>query len=230
VKDQRTDWLEESKSGFRRLYYFTSPDHVLENLEKGIVKLSTFEACNDLFELSAFDNNSKDIRRHHKEWRKKVDGQIAFLCLSERWWNPLMWGYYGDRGRGMCLVLDVQNEMSHKVTYVRSKQPLRDFPAVGAAEFFTFCSTKSSRWKHEAEVRHFVKTDLQSVIKTDEEFLFHTLGDRISLAGVINGPHAMHGRSDVLARVGSTTNYIQVRAGFQHFRMRLMKNENLWVK
>lgn len=227
-----TGWLSANHQKKKRLFYFTRSEHALSALKDNRIKVSEFSKCNDVFELYHFSGSDAKLRRDHRDWAKGIEGKVRFVCLSEGWQDPLMWGYYGDNGLGACLVVDVLTENLEKVEYVRSRksEPTpNSFPRWGEEGFKKFCARKSRLWQREREHRLFLGPEkaLDSLLINGQLIRFLPCGKEISIVGVINGPKAEREKLQAEA-ANRSVNYLQSRAAFTIFKVREQENLNYW--
>ena len=143
-----------------------------------------------------------------------------------------MWGYYTNNGGGMCIVLDVAKTELCPVQYVsrrtefssRSSFPLPDNP-----DFRQFSSTKSNHWLHEREQRFFVDLEAKGTNLCQKDGRnFIKFGDKIKLAGIINGPRPEVTGDDILSASGEEVSFFQCRPAFRDFRMVMQQDQRLW--
>lgn len=226
------NWLNYENKEYRRLFYYTSPDHILENLRGGIIKVSNFSQCNDLFELASIDLRNSDTRETHRRWVSDTSNKVGLICLSENWRNTLMWGHYASNGEGLCLVLDCKQIYLQEVEYISRRDALPSgtkLPDRDDANFRQFCSKKSSHWAYEREQRFFVDFNSgNSNLKKTGDMNFLRLGDSIRLAGVINGPRPKLGMSEILCAARKEIPYLQCRPAFREFFMVAQQSTSIW--
>lgn len=83
---------------------------------------------------------------------------VGIYCLSEKKDNLLMWSYYSDAHRGLCLEFDSAHKNTlfweaFKVEY-QEDYPVVNIMDIGKSDMFQKALlTKSSHWKHEQEWR-----------------------------------------------------------------------------
>jgi len=146
-----------------RLYYTTSLRVAQEHIiPEGRLKLSTFDAVNDPFELLAAHQGDPLQRRILKALREHWTKRLGMICFSAHWSSPLMWAHYAQNHTGVCLGIDVIEE--HKVRAVVYEddrlQGLFDASKpLGGANHETLMrvlTTKYKQWAYEDERRVFV--------------------------------------------------------------------------
>ena len=87
------------------LYHFTCTKYALEGIQKRRVKASELDNTNDLFESLSYRSGSVDGMQTQEFFRWRTDCRV--LCLSKTYKNPLLWGHYADKGKGVCLGFNV---------------------------------------------------------------------------------------------------------------------------
>ena len=215
----------------RRVYYFTPPDHALENLQKKRLKVSRFSECNDPFELAAFNLKNKGFRSRFKQWLKDTDSKNGLLCFCRSWRNPVVWAHYAKNHTGICYGFDVDPEVFVDVRYVSE----RLFPGITNKNFFDHVgedqmvdlfATKFIHWAYEEEVRLLV-TFINPVLPNKLNFQEFTAS--MSLKQVIVGP-----RSNItVANVERTVKdggveVFQSRLAFQSYKVVRQDNKSMW--
>ena len=226
--DNLSAYFDEPATNKKRLYYFTKPDIAKIIIESNKMKLSDFDKCNDIFELSHFSTRNRMVRDNYKIWKASIQPNFGFICFSSDWSNPLMWGHYADCGRGVCLVFDLAIEKAQQVRYITSDKmpkPPEVFPKFGDISFSQFCSIKSGHWGYECEWRLLVP---HSEAELSNNFRLINIEGDIELLGAINGPRATLYRSDLESLLGERT-YVQSRAAFGDYRVTVQRNKKLWV-
>jgi len=170
-------------------YQFLSSRNAISNLERKMIKVSRIKTVNDLFELQPYLRLNKEKRRQLGRIRTKVADTYGMVCLSTNWKEPIMWGHYADRNKGIVLGFKlVSNRFSIKeVKYPTARKhisldpktvtPSRYIEAVGFIKY--------KGWSYEKEHRFFVKLDECICI---EGSYFLKFGNDLDLKKVIIGP------------------------------------------
>ena len=87
-----------------RFYHFISSRYVEDFLRSGLLKVTQLGHSNDCFEYKPGFSDSNVER----EWNHSIIGnEPCVVCLSAKMSSPVMWGHYGERGKGVCLVFDL---------------------------------------------------------------------------------------------------------------------------
>jgi hypothetical protein len=149
----------------KRLYYFTGKQFALENLKKRHLKISFANEVNDIFELTPFDfgRDGKHLRCAWRNSRDKHAMSHGFICFSDNWNSPAMWGHYADNHEGVCYGFDVDPPHSDglvQIEYVPKlrlfRNPELDNERVHKEELDYAKKTKSDVWAYEKEWRVYV--------------------------------------------------------------------------
>ncbi|MEW8024894.1 MAG: DUF2971 domain-containing protein [Candidatus Thiodiazotropha sp.] len=104
-----------------RVYYLTSEEHAISNIQLRRIKVSLIDDLNDPFELLAIHMGDREQRKIWGEFRKYFTTKAGLVCFSSQWKNPVMWSHYGDKHKGICLGFDVDDKILKKVTYLKSR-------------------------------------------------------------------------------------------------------------
>lgn len=148
-----------------QVYYFTSAHHALSNVEKRRVKLSQLGNLNDPFEWAAPAFLKREDRKIMRETRLEMGRRWGLLCFSANWQNPVQWGHYADRHRGLCLGFEVPDVYLSAVTYVNQREQIECLSTLRASGALDeewmkgMVCTKFSHWACEEEWRVFVNLD-----------------------------------------------------------------------
>ncbi len=82
---------------YLRLYLYATLEQFFSIIKTGHLRLSRFSYTNDVTEA---------IPRGNTEPPPKVKNH-GFICFSATYSDPTLWGFYSDRGRGVCLAFDL---------------------------------------------------------------------------------------------------------------------------
>ena len=90
-----------------RFYHFIGAEYVEGFLRTGLLKTTQLGHSNDYFEYKpGFASPNVEWK-----WNRMIKGnEPCVVCLSTKMSSPVMWGHYGERGRGACLVFDIPLE------------------------------------------------------------------------------------------------------------------------
>lgn len=173
-----------------RGYYFTPGEFAISNIALRRIKVSRFQDLNDPFELPAVDIGERDARAPIRAARDRLNQEKGLICFSRAWHNPLLWGHYADKHRGVCLGFDVADESVENVIYARRPMKITvssktGQPKLTAKGINRLQRTKFMDWTYEDEVRYFV--DFQDVV-AEGPLHFKGFSSDIVLREVILGP------------------------------------------
>lgn len=171
-----------------RAYYFTTGKFALSNVQLRRIKISRFQDLNDPFELLAANLAEKRIRQKIKDLKDDINSKIGLICFSKNWKNPLVWGHYAEKHKGMALGFDIPDELLKSVIYSRklnkiTYDKLTGKPSKGVAD--RLIRTKFKDWKYEEEVRLFVDLDEE---RKESGLYFEPFTSNLKLREIILGP------------------------------------------
>lgn len=177
------------KERYSKLYHYTSLDRFKLIWENKNLKFSEIAGVNDFNEyrkivsipltrprenetLNDYLQNTKDlIQIVHKEINtyKQISLTKDYDSYIKGCMSPMMWGHYGDKGKGVCIELDfdklaLKNKIYHgniKYTnliqhtinlpfYIQKRDDIKRFVAQNIKSIFLL---KTSDWKGENEYR-----------------------------------------------------------------------------
>ncbi len=154
-----------------------------------MIKVSRIKAANDLFELQPYLRFEKSKRRQLEEIRKKVAETYGMVCFSSNWQEPIMWGHYADRNRGIVLGFEVVSKKYtiRKVTYPSKREKISLDPLTAKpSEYIEVLGfIKYEGWSYEKEHRFFVELDKCIYIEGN---YFLKYDEDLKLKEVIIGP------------------------------------------
>ena len=174
----------------RRLYHFTHTKWALVATKHKRLKASALDALNDVFENFAYQSQTLDEEETAKyfQWRISQDDRYSsrLLCLSETCADPLMWGHYADKGRGVCLGFDVKGAIRIEYNRYRVEPgcPIRKKSLIGFGEQVF---VKSNKWEYEREWRIWEMVHRLHLCPTTG-FYFFPFGPDLKLREILIGP------------------------------------------
>ena len=177
--------------GFRRAYYFTSVDYGLGGIALRRLKVARFSDANDPFELLGVRLRDKRVRKEVNDFKKQCNKTTGLLCFSQDWTKPILWSYYAEKHKGVCLGFDVKSDLVKNVIYEQDRAMV-DFDKTDDSFVVDdtlrerLLLTKSIHWEPEDEVRIIV--DL-SKAKRDGQLYFRSFDSDMVLTRVILGPN-----------------------------------------
>jgi hypothetical protein len=208
-----------------RVYHFTGATYGLDDIKKRRLKIARLADLNDLFEFVSANLSDTKKRKALMKTKTQLNETKGILCFSKNWQDPVQWGHYADRHRGVCLGFDVDDEVLMHVNYVQERgqwpeKPNRSFMKM-------LLGTKFAHWSYEDECRVWVQL-------TEEEggLYFADFSRRMALRQVIVGAQSKITRAEVAEVLGNLVGEIEVfkaRAAFRSFRIVRCKDDRLWT-
>ena len=104
-----------------RFYHFIKAQYVESFLRSDQLKVTQLGHSNDYFEYKPGFSDSNVER----DWNLAIKGnEPCVICLSAKMSSPVMWGHYGERGMGACLVFDIplQERTNKRCSYFNHKK------------------------------------------------------------------------------------------------------------
>lgn len=208
-----------------RLYHFIGQEYGLAALRRRRLKITRFHELNDPFEFLAADLSDTHHRQALRKTKDKLSESKGLLCFSRTWENPVLWGHYADKHRGLCLGFSIPETHARQVTYVNSRFSWPDIVDEQFMQQLLF--TKFSHWSYEQEYRVYAQLDTQ-----ENGLYFAEFSDTLSLHEVIVGCESQVSRAQIREALGDQAGTIatfKTRAAFRSFQIVRNKNENLWI-
>ena len=141
------------------VYYFTSEEYGLINLENKHLKVSDFSNLNDPFELLGIEMSDKDVRAAVQFEKSQIAKTKGLLCFSENKYDPVQWAHYGDSHKGVCLGFEIPETNLKQVNYVSSRLAKSTLDDPNKHE--KLLTTKFKHWAYEQERRLIVNLSSQ---------------------------------------------------------------------
>ncbi|KLV52803.1 DUF2971 domain-containing protein [Citrobacter sp. MGH104] len=202
-----------------RVYYLTSAEYAISNIALNRLKISRYQELNDPFELIAADLSDRKIRREIRAIKKEIEQRQGIICFSKSWSNPLLWGHYADKHRGIALGFDIPRSMLHEVDYKKGLSPITIDNCKDKAYIEKLSLTKFEQWEYEAERRLHI--DLREL--NDEAGLyFESFSDSLKLKQVILGVKCNIPLSSVrnlFKGKNEAVDVIKARIAYKNFRI-----------
>jgi hypothetical protein len=214
-----------------RLYHFLNAEYGLLNIRYRRLKIARISELNDPFEFLGVATKSPDMRRRYQRLKDGLNDYMGLVCFSAKWNNPVQWGHYADRHRGLCLGFEV-SAGAHRVTYVaerlRARLSALKSEGSGAEACVTeILTTKFEHWSYEDEYRLFPL--LQDQDPSGHHFL--EFDDNVALQQVIVGHRSAISRDDIGQALGPLARQVTIykaRLAFRSFDVERQKNDRLW--
>lgn len=207
------------------VYHFLNAKYGLEDIERRRLKISRLMELNDPFEFLGADLSDREFRRALRKTKANISKSKGLLCFSGSWKNPVLWGHYADKHRGLCLGFEVPDSILGKVEYQDSRLPVpRRFDEAFMRKLLF---TKFKHWEYEQEYR--VYTQLEEHV---EGIYYSEFSEQLKLKKVIVGDQSDVTRAYVADALGVLANSVEAfkaRAGFTKFEVVRQKNNAKWA-
>ena len=165
--------LEEKK---QRLYHYTSFNSFVRIWLTQTLKFGVVTDMNDMFEHNFSSqchsiNAIKHLNSYHEEKKKykQISLTMDYDSYTQGCMSPMMWGLYGDKGKGVCIEFDYIKLMKHlkrgmlhdAICYtpqlpeppVLTKEAASDWEAFFESKQKELLFTKHDCWSKENEYR-----------------------------------------------------------------------------
>jgi hypothetical protein len=222
------------------VYHFVSSEHGIENLQKRRLKIAELHSLNDPFELFGIEMSNANVRRAFEQMKNELAKEYGLLCFSKIWTNPVMWGHYADRHKGLCLGFEIpemtteSENLIEKVSYTR-KRLVANLEKLNTPDSLTiddakkFLYTKYSHWRYEKEIRAFAPLANKDPLTG---FHFANFSDHLKLRSVIVGAESNLSRSKIniaLGELAPDVETFKARLAFRTFKVVRQRNQKLWA-
>jgi hypothetical protein len=144
-----------------RVYHFLSTTYGVNDIALKRLKVSRFSQLNDPYELLAADTTDPRDREALDRFKAQIDQTKGMICFSNTWTNPLLWGHYADKHKGMALGFDIPDHLIIKVRYTTNRAKINFDPKThriidGTRVLGKLIRTKFIDWRYEEEMRMYV--------------------------------------------------------------------------
>ncbi len=215
------------------LYHFISERFGLEAIRNRRLKISLIQELNDPFEFLGLALEKAE-RRVLRDFKNKFADRFGLICMSSSWRNPLLWGHYADKHKGLCLGFDVPDEETFiEVTYKEKRPTLQEFGCAHLRQFqehhmLRLLTMKFDAWKYESEYRAFC--DLKDKDPVSGHF-FTSFSQNMNLRRVIVGERSTVTRNQLVDDLGDLRDSVvafKARPGFQQFEVVENMRKEAW--
>jgi len=208
-----------------RVFHFLNEKFGLKDLTERRLKIARIMELNDTFEFLGVELSDRNFRRTMKETKETLSKSKGLLCFSKNWQNPVLWGHYANKHRGICLGFDMPLIPPTKVDYVKTRFPKAQ--VLDEAFMKKLLLTKFIHWEYEEEYRVYVS------LEEEIEGLFYAdFSDSLVLRQVIVGAQSQLTRSQISAALGDLNDKVEVfkaRAAFKSFDVVRNMDDSLWA-
>ena len=207
------------------VYRFLDKDAGLNTVRTRRLRISRIGSLNDPFEFLAADLSDRIFRRAFVKMKRAMSKSRGIICFSKDWQNPVLWGHYADRYRGLCLGFEVRAELT-KIDYVNQRiRCVGD--DIDEAQMQKILSSKFEHWGYENEYRLFCSLDE----KSDDDHYYLDFSDDIKLKRVMVGAESTITRAELANALGEIAHQVKVfkvRPAFRKFKVVKNRNERSW--
>lgn len=169
-------------------YHFLSSYNEIHDLERKMIRVSLLDTLNDPFELMPYLRyRNRTRRKPYNNVRKAVSKKYGLLCFSQCWDEPLLWGHYADKHKGIALGFEISKYEILEVDYQpkRFELALTNIPELDEKAFLTtLAKVKYQKWDYEKEYRIWV--NLEDCILIDGHH-FIQFGDSLKVKEIVLG-------------------------------------------
>ncbi|WP_159442782.1 DUF2971 domain-containing protein [Agrobacterium rosae] len=195
------------------MYYYTSQRHGLASIRDKRIKISKFSELNDPFDFIGIATDKKEERDLVKNMRGKLNSKTGLVCMSEVWNEPLLWGHYADKHKGVCLAFEVNETKWDKVQYVDQRPRLGDYgvdniAALKADNLRDISRKKFKSWSYEKEWRYFLSFKKPDFV---DGHYFLDFDDELKLIGVVLGERSTVTKEQIAAMIDA---HPSIKIGF----------------
>jgi hypothetical protein len=208
-----------------RVFHFLNVEFGLKDLAERRLKIARIMELNDPFEFLGAELSNRERRAGLRLTKKSLSQANGLLCFAKSWHNPVLWGHYADKHRGMCFGFDIPDDLAEQVSYVNSRFR---WP-IALDEHFVkrLLFTKFAHWSYEDEYRVYV-----SLENEENGLYFAEFSEKLTLKQVIVGSESTVSRSqltDALGELRSGVEVFKARAAFKSFRVVENEKPSLWA-
>jgi hypothetical protein len=213
-----------------RVYHFLRAKYGIENIRKRHLKISLLQDLNDPFELLSIELSDKELRRRLIALKQNLSGDRGLHCFSRNWTNPVQWGHYAERHRGLCLGFEIPKQCLIRVEYAGKRLVKEAEQTKDRETMRKLLCTKYSHWRYEGEERAFV--DLTGKGPDAKGRYFADFSTDLRLRRVVVGARSEISRADLAKALGPLVPEVEAfkaRLAFQSFRVVRNRQESLWA-
>ncbi len=212
------------------VYRFLNHEYGLMAIKDQELRISRIMDLNDPFEFLSAELVDPVKRTGLRNFKKNFSEDYGLICFSENWSNPLLWGHYADKHKGVCLGFEIPPDHLNKINYVNERFTfsLENHLKNGEELIQKILFNKFNHWSYEEEYR--LHTDLKE--EDGDGNYFQQFSENLILKKVIVGCESKITREELVKTLGGLVSQVElfrVRPSFLKFEVERNKNESLWV-
>lgn len=169
-------------------YHFLFSSNAIHDLERKMIRVSRLDDLNDPFELSPYLRfRDSKVRKRFHDVRKAISKKHGLLCFSGSWSEPLLWGHYADKHKGIAIGFEISNYEILKVEYVGKRVKLEltnDLQENERLFLNTLGRAKYEKWTYENEYRLWAR--LEDCTMIDGQY-FIQFGNSLKVKEIVLG-------------------------------------------
>lgn len=214
-----------------RLYHFTNERFGLEAIRDHRLKIARIHELNDPFDFFGHVVAQPKERPQFRKLRDQFHKAVGILCMSTTWREPLLWGHYADKHRGICLGFEVPDGLPWVGVEYTAERPTAKFSdAVTPEAARRLIATKFKAWEYERE--HRLVVDLRSKAPDPVSgHYFYPFSEQMVLKEVIVGHLSPLTRARLGAVLGEQATLVvqkKARPAFRTFEVVEQLRRDLW--
>ena len=195
-----------------KLYYLTPAQFALSALALRRLKVARLAELNVPFELQAVNAETLLHREFFRRAKEKINASHGVLCFSKDWKNPVLWGHYADRLRGVALGFEVTSPHLLPVIYASTPVKIETDPETGVPQLNDelvdqLQRTKFEDWRYENEMRVYVQLDHDS---RESGLYFYPFDTSLVLKEIVLGPRCELPAESLKALLGANESEVMV--------------------
>lgn len=195
-----------------KLYYLTPSQFALSALALRRLKVARLAELNDPFELQAVNAETQLHREFFRRVKEEINASHGVLCFSKDWKNPVLWGHYADKLRGVALGFEVTSPHLLPVIYANKPVKIETDPETGLPQLNDelvdqLQRTKFEDWRYENEMRVYVQLDHDS---RESGLYFYPFDTSLVLKEIVLGPRCELPAESLKALLGANESEVMV--------------------
>ncbi len=199
------------------IYRFLDKNAALATIKDRELRISRISNLNDPFEFLCVDISDRKFRQGIYRAKARLDKTKGLICFSKNWSNPLLWGHYAEKHKGLCLAfkVNVMESYVNPVQYIERRLPRPTTKSLDFAKQILF--TKFSHWSYEQEVRMYINLE-----KERDGHYYLSFSNSLQLNKVIIGCESDATVKEIEGALGDLKNSVEVlkaRPAFKEFKV-----------